>query len=408
MSIDLLELDLAGQEYKRSIASLQRHYKNLARVTDLLHRAFLLRSDWAPGLRFVGAQARAQYPGGESELMSVGGCALSLEDALASCLGEAAERLSQVERAGDVHLSASLTEIGDRISTGMAQFLRLVLCGTPHPEKVDWLAGAGLDGAPTLIAADWCIRRANAGPAKIPGAALSVGCAAGTSLAEACERALLELVERDAVSLWWDGGRPGSRIASDALVGAAEVMATLRGANDARRTALIDLSTDLQIPVVAAYSTDRDSRNFVCGTAARASLDAAAGAALIEVCQLEVGLQLAALKQEQLGEAALNDTDRNHLLRAAQVDVAADPHFGPSELRRISTRQAATKVNVRLMLEQAGIEVALADLSRPDIGTSVIKAFAPALQLAPSGLKTARLRSAIEVHAPLSRSISLF
>jgi ribosomal protein S12 methylthiotransferase accessory factor len=411
MSIDLLELDLAGQEYTGLIAALQRqHGASLARVTDLLHRAFLLRSEWAPGLRFVGAQARAQFANGASELMSVGGCALSVEDALASCLGEAAERLSQVERAGDVHVTASLAEVGDRVSPGVAQFLRLVLGRSDSSDqvKVDWLAGADLDGALTLIAADWCVRRAEAGPLKIPGAALSVGCAAGPSLAAARERALLELVERDAVSLWWEGGRPASTIAPDALAGATEVLATLRGANEARRTALIDLTTNLRVPVVAAYSTDRDNRDFVCGTAARASFDAAADAAIMEMCQLEVGLQLAALKREQLGEAALNDTDRNHLLRAAHVEVAADPRFASVEFQRTSPRLTpATVVNVQQMLAQAGIEAAFVDLSRPDIEIAVLKAFAPALQLAPSRLKTARLRSPIAAHAP-PPSISLF
>jgi ribosomal protein S12 methylthiotransferase accessory factor len=413
MTIDLLELDPASQEYKTILAAVgRRHGVPLARVADLLHRVFLLRSEWAPGLRFVGAQARAQYAGGTSQLMSVGGCALALEDAFASCLGEAAERVSQVERAGDVHLTATLAQVEDRVADGVAQLVRLVLAhsGSPDDQTVDWLAGESSDGAPQLIPADWCIRRATAGPLMIPGTALSVGCAAGPDLAGARERALLELVERDAVSLWWDGGRHGPMMPFDAVPGAADVLAALRGANDTRRTALIDLTTEVQTPVVAAYSTDRDgSRNFVCGFAARTSLDAAAGAALMEMCQLEVGLQLAALKREQLGEAGLNDDDRKHLLRAAQIDVASDRRFAAPEPPRVSPQSApARPVNVPLMLAQAGIEAALVDLSRPDIGTAVTKAITPELQLSPSRLKIARLRSAIEAHAPPPTSISLF
>ena len=177
MSIDLLELDLASQEYKQTLASLQRrHGAPLARVTNLLQRVFLLRSHWAPGLCFVGAQARAHHADGETTLMSIGGCALSLEDAFASCFGEAAERLSQVERAGDVRLTALLTEVEGRVSDEVAQFARLVLGHSDRSDqKPDWLAGVSLDGAATLVAADWCIRRANAGPLMIPGAALSVG-----------------------------------------------------------------------------------------------------------------------------------------------------------------------------------------------------------------------------------------
>ena len=394
MSIDLLELDLASEAYRQTLASLQRrHGAPLARMTNLFQRVFLLRSPWAPGLCFVGAQATAHHVGGKKQLMSFGGCALSLEGAFASCFGEAADRLSQVERAGDVSLTASLTGVEDRVSDGVAQFARIVLehCGSPGPMTCDWLAGVRLDGAATLVAADWCIRRALAGPLAIPGAALSVGCAAGASLAETRERALLELVERDSVSLWWDGGRPGLDISCDALPDAREALAKLRGQDDTRKTALIDLTTDLRIPVVAAYSTDRENRNFVCGSAARASLDAAASAALVEMCQLEVGLQLAALKQAQLGAAALGHDDRNHLRRAAQVEVTGDPRFAPDPRfaapapRGVSSQRtdARAVVNVRQMLEQAGIEAALVDLTRPDIGIAVIKAVAPELQLAP-------------------------
>ena len=49
------------------------------------------------------------------------------------------------------------------------------------------------------------------------------------------------------------------------------MLARLRDSNDARTA--IDLTTDLRIPVVAAYSTDQENRNFVCGSAAR-TLDA--------------------------------------------------------------------------------------------------------------------------------------
>jgi YcaO cyclodehydratase, ATP-ad Mg2+-binding len=56
---------------------------------------------------------------------------------------------------------------------------------------------------------------------------LSTGCAAGVTVAAATLRALLELIERDAVALWWRGGRRGRAIGSDDEAGraAAELLA---------------------------------------------------------------------------------------------------------------------------------------------------------------------------------------
>ena len=49
---------------------------------------------------------------------------------------------------------------------------------------------------------------------------LSTGCAAGVLLDAAITSAIFELVERDAASLWWEGGRPPRPVSNEALVDA--------------------------------------------------------------------------------------------------------------------------------------------------------------------------------------------
>src|SRR6266568_9401058 len=130
-TLAFLDVDLASPDGLRLVDDMaRRHGQKLARVAGLVHRLFLLRSPWAPGLRFVGAQALA--PGApdataEGEVFSLGGCGVTLEDALASCLGEAAERLSQVERPGDVTLAAPVDAVSDRISPPVRSLAQRVL-----------------------------------------------------------------------------------------------------------------------------------------------------------------------------------------------------------------------------------------------------------------------------------------
>lgn len=114
----------------------------------------------------------------------------------------------------------------------------------------------------------------------MPGAALSTGCAAGPSFEAAAARALLELVERDAASLWWIGGRRARPVAAAgaANVEAVRLLASLREWSKERTTWLLDITTDIEIPTLAAVSVDADGRGLACGLAARPTFEQAAPA----------------------------------------------------------------------------------------------------------------------------------
>ena len=120
----------------------------------------------------------------------------------------------------------------------------------------------------------------------------STGCAAGPDRETALAVALRECVERDAVALWWHGGRPGAALPLE-VIDAQQPRLYWWLHQRLRRTLLLDLTSDIGLPVVAAVSADADGRVVATGTAARPQIADAALAAVTEMVQTEVGMELA-------------------------------------------------------------------------------------------------------------------
>ena len=70
------------------------------------------------------------------------------------------------------------------------------------------------------------------------------------------------------------------------------------------------------MPCVAAVSCRADGSGFAFGLAARPGLEAAARAAVMEMCQFELADSVVATKRSERGDDALNAQDRIHLQRA--------------------------------------------------------------------------------------------
>lgn len=112
------------------------------------------------------------------------------------------------------------------------------------------------------------------------------GIACGVSAADARERALLELIERDAVTIWWQSGAACEGLSwddNDELH--ARLAGPRRGDFDYR---LVRLPSPFGVPVVGALLTDRRDRLVAFGTAARAQAGAAATKALLEAVHVRV------------------------------------------------------------------------------------------------------------------------
>ena len=208
-------LDLNSGPGQALLAELAARYgEPLARAARLPSHLFLISSTFAPGLSFVGGEIDLGIAtsGRTKGSLSLSGTGETMLDALASCVGECVERLSQCEKAGDVRHTGLLGRRASQVMSSARPVIEGLLSDVDQPsrEQIAWVVGTLIHtGEEALIPADWCLRRSTTGALAIPGSALSTGCAAGPNFAEAASRALLELIERDAAALWWVGGRRG-------------------------------------------------------------------------------------------------------------------------------------------------------------------------------------------------------
>jgi thiazole/oxazole-forming peptide maturase SagD family component len=369
----------------------------IAAIAGRLARVFTINSPFAPGWRGVGAEVSLdddQAGALGAARASATGNGESVEAALLSCLAEAADLLSQVERAGDIAATAPVDELP---RTGAGGWFADLVADTRQP--IDWLqAHDAVSGAAVLVPADLCLRRSPARRSFQPPAPLSAGSAAGRTLEMAATRAVLELCERDAAALWWHGGRRARRFPPEHETSkeAAQTIARLRQGSRARKTAILDITTDLDVPVIAAVSIGHDGRDLACGLAARLDGADAARAAVLEMCQMELAAPIAAAKRAEAGPAALSAADRRHLKRASAF--AGDCELlVPAGVSTLKSFGAAADPFGDLIgrLSNHGIPVFLLDLTRADLGVTVVRAVSPMLQPFTAAVSTERFRQAL-------------
>ena len=367
------------------------HRARLLRAAAGFERIFQLEAPAAPGLVVFGAEvapdALAAAPG--LGVMGVSGTGTTPLAALESCIGEGIELLSQVETPADLAQQRATPPPGATVAL------------PPHWPQAGpgWLPLRRLDGAGAAwLPAGLCLRR----PGAVPPWPLSLGCAAGPSLEAAALHGLLELLERDAAALWWRGGLRPRPLALEqpGLAGAVALLAQLRGGTTGRQSWLLDISTELGVPVVAAVSVAADGGGFCCGTAARLDLAAAAGAALRELCQMELAVAVVAAKQAEAGPAALNARDLGHLRRFHGIRPARctllHPRGAPRPVAAAPPAPAAESL-ARLVarLGAQGLHPLLLPLTRPSLAVPCCRVVCPGLEVEPARLIGPRLQAAM-------------
>lgn len=335
----------------------------LLRVGLACRRVFPLPVPNAPGLHAFGAELDPTSLAGEAGLGLLGTSGIGVDPgrAFAACLGESAELMAQIETPED----------------------RAVGRGPMTAHR--WP-----DGAPREIPRAQALRWAGA---PLPESPLSIGCATARTAMEARLAATMELIERDAVALWWRGGRRPRPL----RVGPIEGPLQAKLDSGAR---LLDITTENGVPAVAAVSFRADGAGFCCGTAARPDLAGAARAALVELCQNELAILLVEAKRSALGEAALNPRDRTHLRRHAEVrDGAVFRPEGKPGTPSLPGDDAATRLDtLAARLRGAGMELFFLDHTRAGTGLPVLRALIPGLACEPSSTVAPRLARAIRCH----------
>lgn len=149
---------------------------------------------------------------------------------------------------------------------------------------VEWTCGRDALGRPVWAPASWVYLNYHHGVRRdLPriNHLNYSGIATGTSVRDAARRALVELVERDAMVTWWYSGAPAAGIALESL----PELAT-RWATGPLALSLVMVPTDLPLPVVGAYIWDERTAVPASGFAAGPTATGAAAKAAQEALQV--------------------------------------------------------------------------------------------------------------------------
>jgi ribosomal protein S12 methylthiotransferase accessory factor len=395
-------------DYQDTDATVRTARARLLRAAARFRALFLLPAPDAPGLVFVGGEADPGCLGDGFSALPVGsltGSGLTPQRAFESCVGEGIEYLSQFVQDGDIIEAGTMLERYEPPHGHGGRFIAAVLaaCDVDAERPIGWVRFRRLPAGPAAwFPVDICLRRSMTQRDFTAPLKLSTGCAAGTTRDDAALRAVLELIERDAAALWWRGGRRGRAIAPESEAGkaAAALLEHLRQGSQGRSTRLLDITTDLEIPVIAAVSAREDGRGFAFGLAARMMPADAARAAIFEMCQGELAHHVVATKQREAGEASLNESDRRRVQHGGLIDARHCALLQPQGESRLAPSRAAVDAaaglqDVLAQLAAQGIVAYLLDLTRPEFQVPVIHMLAPGLQIEPCTIVSERLAQAM-------------
>ncbi|GIH75042.1 YcaO-like family protein [Planobispora longispora] len=258
--------------------------------------------------------------------------------------------------------------------------------------------GDGIRGVPCLVPGSWTYLNWHQGPRRREPRHHHLnyaGVACGVGLADAARRALLEVVERDAVTLWWGLDLPARGIGVDSVPGLREAWAGSR-----LELSLVEVPGGQGVPVIAALAYDPELRIAAAGFACRSDPAEACHKAAMEAVQVwiasrgllsEDGAAFEAMKRGILARHAYLPwrADRRYLddvgedfaaVRdlAAQAQVWLDERMHPM-LRRF-TRPAAGTVGVDEIPAGAdpfaalsGHRIVVVDLTTRDIAETPLR-----------------------------------
>jgi ribosomal protein S12 methylthiotransferase accessory factor len=221
----------------------------------------------------------------------------------------------------------------------------------------------------------------------------SSGLAAGSNLEDASFRAILELLERDAVMTTWFRQMPARRIEVDRTLD-PRIRRVLEALE--RLTARIELyllfgPTPVQTVLCLGFGNGESWPGLTASSAAHPSIHEAIRSAVLEHCHSGVSLAQLIRKQDTRIPTSPNEIRPGRFLdhalyyappsRARACDfLTQSPAIRLDEIRELDS--PATLETLRTQLTQSNIRVALADLTAPDVQLTpfrVVRALSPDL-----------------------------
>ncbi|MDA0567776.1 TOMM precursor leader peptide-binding protein [Streptomonospora sp. S1-112] len=347
----------------------------------------------APGTGLAGVRAALRAENGGKGVTDL--------EARVSALGEAVERHSGTFQGDEERVRASFSDLGD---AAVHPDTCTLVDPRQYADRERWNAEHGafqfvcdpfddtaeLDWTPV-----WSLTRgehrwlptallyfgAPAEPGWRPFRADSNGCAAGASVADAVVQGALELVERDAVALWWYNRTVQPEVDTAAFADPWVERTRAEYARLGRRFWVLDVTSDLGVPAMAAVTRcttgpERVMFGFGC------HFDPA------------VALRRAVAEMNQLTAAVLGgvgdwgDPDAERWW--AGPGTAGAPHLLPDPGRAAlgpGDYAFTARTDLRddvLWLRDAfaarGLEMLVLDQTRPDVGLPVVRTVVPGLR----------------------------
>ncbi|MFI9809872.1 TOMM precursor leader peptide-binding protein [Streptomyces sp. NPDC052301] len=224
-------------------------------------------------------------------------------------------------------------------------------------------------------------------PGQVFSSADSNGNAAGTCLEDAALQGFMELVERDAVAIWWYNRLRFPGIDLDSFGEPYFTRWQQRYREHHRETWVLDITSDLGIPTAVAVSrrTDKPVEDILISFGSHFDMKIAISRALTEMNQFLPAVL--PIKSDGTGAYAFPDPDQHRWWRTATVEN--QPYLVPAA---VALRTAAdyhdpsgTDLREDLLLAQRtveahGMEMHVLDQTRPDIGLPVVKVVVPGMR----------------------------
>lgn len=220
------------------------------------------------------------------------------------------------------------------------------------------------------------------------GRADSNGCAAGGTLEEAILQGLLELIERDAVAIWWYNRliRPGVDIASSRDTYGRDLSLYYKQIN--RNLRVIDVTNDIGIPTFAAISgrIDKSEEDIIYGFGCHLDPEVALSRALTEINQsLEAVPKTGgtAVDTTHLGSSEAISWWRTTRLSKADylVPDTRQPMLKLDESESLASDDILSDIEACVSrLKENSIDVFVLDQTRPDVNFPVVRVVAPGLR----------------------------
>lgn len=373
----------------------------------------------------VGHSSRIRHQSIESLRLGTrdqsGGKGMSDIQAQVSGLCEALERFSAVHDDDSPDICISFAELQnqavppadlllfsksqytDRLIWNAQQNGHFQLVPEPYDEHeaIDWTEAWSLTkDTPCLIPSSYCFYGYEGRGNKYCKAD-SNGLAAGNTIEEAILQGLFELIERDAVAIWWYNQlrRPSVNLSSFQIPYLDAIQAHYKTIG--RELWLLDLTHDLNVPVFVAISrkVQDGPEDILMGFGAHVDAKTAAIRAVLEVNQsLPAVLRTDTERKQQLLPDfadvldwwnAAKIEDHAYLNASTEEDIKRSEAYP-----RLDELDPGSVIKTLVhKLSSVGVETLVVDLSRPDIELSVARVIAPGLRhfwrrLAPGRLYT--------------------